>query len=111
MSATETEAKYTKGPWIAELGEVHEVRDAEGGRICILTQLRGRHGLGGRRPEHESPANARLIAAAPELLEALQGWLADYEGGKVEMGGENSLRSYAKIFRAAISKALGGTHA
>ena len=69
-------AEFTPGPWIAELGEIHEVRDTEGGRICILTQLRGRYGLGGRRADSESPANANLIAAAPEMYEALQMALA-----------------------------------
>ena len=64
--------KCTPRPWRAELGEVHEVRDSEGGRICLLTQLRGKHGLGGRRADHESPANAYLIAAAPEMYEALK---------------------------------------
>lgn len=64
-------SEHTKGPWTAELGEIHEVRDVEGGRVCILTQLRGRHGLGGRRPDTESSANACLIAAAPEMAEML----------------------------------------
>jgi hypothetical protein len=42
-----------------------------------MTHLKGAHGLGGRRSGDESAANARLIAAAPELLEALTdllGW-------------------------------------
>jgi hypothetical protein len=42
-----------------------------------MTHLKGAHGLGGRRSGDESAANARLIAAAPDLLEALTdllGW-------------------------------------
>ena len=64
--------KCTPRPWRAELGEVHEVRDSEGGRICILTQLRGKNGLCGRRSDHESTTNAHLIAAAPEIYAALE---------------------------------------
>ena len=72
--------KYTPGTWVANLNEIHEVRDAEGGRICILTQLRGKFGLLGRRFDGESEANARLIAAAPDLLEALKDAVRWLEG-------------------------------
>lgn len=48
------------------------MRDSEGGRIAIATNLRGRHGMGGRRDGSEVAANVRLIAAAPDMLEALQ---------------------------------------
>lgn len=50
-------------------------------------------------------ANARLIAAAPELLEALQGLLADIEDYQRinNLGGENN--HWQVIARAAIAKA------
>lgn len=56
------EFKGTPGPWINVGGWV----DAENnGIICSLSSV-------DRKPEEVSDANANLIAAAPELLEALQ---------------------------------------
>lgn len=58
-------SKFTQGPWVAKGGEVcTEDYEAEGqimhDHICCCEVVNG-----------ESP-NAKLIAAAPELLEALQ---------------------------------------
>ena len=107
--------KCTPRPWRAELGEVHEVRDSEGGRICLLTQLRGKHGLGGRRADHESPANAYLIAAAPDLYEALTRSIVALEalypsGERIELEHEDEQRAVAALLdysRAAIAKTEG----
>ncbi len=70
-------SKHTPGPWKAHLDEAYFVTGPDRGRVAIMTHLKGAHGLGGRRSGDESAANARLIAAAPELLEALTdllGW-------------------------------------
>ena len=61
-------SKYTPGPWFFSepIGAEHaEVRDKDGRRIAVT--------IGGypMRTRTED-ANARLIAAAPELLEALE---------------------------------------
>ena len=89
---------FTPGPWRAEFPDEISVRDADGGRIAILANLKGRLGMKGRRDTSEVEANARLIAAAPDLLEALQ-----------EM-----VRTFAKnhalavdVARAAIARATG----
>ena len=60
---TETETKHTPGPWHA--GTMNETGQAifpeSGGfNICILSPVR----------DYNQEANANLIAAAPELLEA-----------------------------------------
>lgn len=56
---------YTKGPWVAEFGEAYRVRSVNDmGQIAIMMNLKGAHGLGGRRTGEESAANCRLIAAA-----------------------------------------------
>jgi hypothetical protein len=68
MSASHT--KSTPGPWVAEYGEAVSVLDAERGRVCTINWLRGPHGSFGRRTDAEGEANARLISAAPDLLEA-----------------------------------------
>jgi hypothetical protein len=56
----------------------------------------------------QSEANARLIAAAPDLLEALQGLLTDIVEYQTinNLGGENN--HWQVIARAAIAKATGG---
>lgn len=59
---------HTPAPWHVESPEATIVRESNGGSICQLKFLAGPHGLSGRRPDHEVEANARLIAAAPDLL-------------------------------------------
>ena len=90
-----SEAQHTPGPWRADSTNVSErYRYVLGGRrlICRITKGDG-----------ESEANARLIAAAPELLEAL----IAAEQAFVEHG--IPLACHASLFqiRAAIAKATG----
>jgi len=60
--------KHTPGPWkIIRLdNEVYINPDRESGEYALIARINGTH----RRDSQE--ANARLIAAAPELLEALK---------------------------------------
>jgi len=64
-------SKHTQGPWTAHFDEDYFVRGSDGGRVAMMQNLKGLHGLGGRRTGEESAANCRLIAAAPDLLDAL----------------------------------------
>lgn len=70
---------YTKGPWAAFVGEVKGSEVCIIGPedsplhtnqrvVCVVTDLASIN--------NEDKANANLIAAAPELLEALQGCYA-----------------------------------
>jgi len=82
-----SEMKHTPGPWHPAHDQVVTDNDS---LICSLSGLRG--------PGY-TQANARLIAAAPELLEALRGLL-------------NALPSATthpaiSAARAAIAKATG----
>ena len=66
---TETTTKHTPGPWVASNDLCH-VFGRSGWSV-------GPHGVttavcGDTPPAEEQEANARLIAAAPELLEALE---------------------------------------
>lgn len=54
------EAKHTPGPWNVAFGEDGLVIDAPESGICTVDS-----------PLSERAANAKLIAAAPDLLEAL----------------------------------------
>ena len=65
--------KHTPGPWKAHLEEANYVTGPDLGRVAMMMNLKGSHGMGGRRSSDESAANAQLIAAAPDLLGALRG--------------------------------------
>jgi hypothetical protein len=88
-------SKYTKGPW--RVGPVDDTRISthDNDEIALV---QGDYNDPDIWPVME--ANARLIAAAPELAEALEAtlsWLTSYPG-------EGALKSYDKA-RAALAKA------
>lgn len=108
--------KHTPGPWALAhpYGEVQE--GCEGAVICEVDRLFGAPiTVRGTKAEMktvdghdwEATANARLIAAAPDLLEALKGQLSDIEDYQRvnNLGGENN--HWQVIARAAITKAEG----
>ena len=98
-------AKHTSGPWVfdevrTDCGRAFRIGSGEmltaGKGCCIIyDDYPG-------NPDNERKANARLIAAAPDLLEALErslNWLASYPGG-------GAIGVYDQA-RAAIAKARG----
>lgn len=107
---------HTPGPWKAHFEEAYYVTGPDLGRVAMMMNLKGRHGLGGRRSGAESAANARLIAAAPELLEAAQrmieAWVkalpenAAWKAGRADEL-ENLEFREMNALRAAIYKATG----
>ncbi len=83
--------------WIVEAGkEAYEWRVIAG---CPWPDERG--DIGKKQVE----ANARLIAAAPELLEGLQRFAARF--GNISGVGNGGLGRDVEAARAAIKKALG----
>lgn len=95
-------AKHTPGPWVADY-DIYPVM------VCSQSQRRPTYdeigNVDGEAIEFvantgDNKANARLIAAAPELLEALQAMLAV----KTEIDAEIAERDA----RASIAKATGG---
>ena len=92
------EKKHTPGPWKTQMHislDRMEIRDANGRRIaeCAMEFPMS-------AKTHD--ANASLIAAAPELLEALQEIVAAADGE-----GWSQLDAGFTKARAAISKAIG----
>lgn len=89
-----TQAKHTPGPWCQDIhirtliagGDGHNVADIEAKY----------HSVG------ENLANASLIAAAPELLEALELLVREFA-----THGDKAAQSAIKQARAAIAKAKG----
>jgi len=102
-------SEHTPGPWIA-VGTWVEVENDNIPDICIC----GPNDIGQgnlARTDKEIMANARLIAAAPELLEALQSfertmWWSRHSFEVLEK--DSTMR---QMFRAAIAKATGVTNA
>ena len=88
--------KHTPGPWNRIIADGYTVRHpqiySDTGPVANATWL-------GDGRLDELNANARLIAAAPELLEALEA-LLDYENGIQKAKAE-------QMARAAIAKAGG----
>lgn len=86
-----SEAKHTPGPW-RKSGVI--IKGANGEAVCFLSQRNDDH----RKPDGELEANARLIAAAPKLLEALEVIVAAFDG---------DIADALKAAQAAIAEAKG----
>lgn len=94
LSTSGRSALYRLDNLEAELREVERAREYGGG------------GLRQVWPEKEYPANARLIAAAPEMLGALQ-WIETYARVQVERHPDaEDAPGWSRIL-AAIAKATG----
>ncbi|MHC3750731.1 hypothetical protein ACYKDZ_17825 [Stutzerimonas stutzeri] len=96
--------KHTPGPWLVEGRTVYALNDDGYNRFSALVQ-------DAHTPGDELEANARLIAAAPDLLEAAElalevaeGWIHDQLDG-TGIAGE-ALGKLDSV-RAAIAKARG----
>ena len=93
---------HTSGPWaVTTVGSCHGIHpaasDNERDDICRITP-HNYHPDGWPAAKGEAEANARLIAAAPELLAALE----------VIALGNTDPDQMVEIARAAIAKATGG---
>jgi len=92
--------QHTPGPWVIDSGTIKGQRDASGYTQSVASI----YGPDGEAWDAETScrANARLIAAAPDLARALADLLAD----AVEMGLDDSPVSGSLIAaRAALQKA------
>ena len=88
---------HTKGPW-AVIGEADYLDIVySSGRIAMLESEDD------QQSHEETKANAKLIAAAPDLLEALKGCLAMMEAETLD----EVHSDLAEVVRDAIAKANG----
>ena len=97
-------SKHTPGPWSVD-GEVIRGDEQSNGSVSVACILDGAYPYG-RRAGKSARANARLIAAAPELLEALNNLLSacDLPGDR-----DREIEQAIPHARAAIAKAKGET--
>ena len=91
--------KYSPCPWIAKFEEAFRIKDIKGNTVCIMTHLTKT----GRREPSEVEANAKLIAAAPKLLQAL----ADIQECCSGYVGTGPLKTINEIAQTAINKVEG----
>lgn len=89
--------KHTPGPWDRVGTLVYALNEDGFNRFCALVQ-------DAHTAKQELEANARLIAAAPELLEALEQFVAWVDAPCESAFSDSQLASA----RAAIAKAKGG---
>lgn len=94
------QAQHTPGPWQYDDNECPWVFDQSGNTVAKIFSSKPDGVFLG----DETKANARLIAAAPELLEALQAMVAMY----APRGGRIVFDDPSDAARAAIAKAKGG---
>ena len=92
-------SKHTPGPWLSDGLAVYALND----RPCPENRFwagiyRGRDDNYERISKAEAIANAKLIAAAPDLLDALSEIIND--GGKFVMTNETRRKARAAIARA-----------
>lgn len=98
--------KHTQGPWLVEPDEASGQRDlviVSPSVGCIIYLLDCEGTDHGQSDDPQAWADARLIAAAPELLAALKDMLAGYEDTMNRYGHG---AGHADQARAAIAKAL-----
>lgn len=102
-----TKAKHTPGPWYGLPGRHHiSIRHKTGDKnlpMINVASVRGQYTAD--CPYGTSEGNARLILAAPDLLDALQ-VVVDQWASQFEMRGHMA-PSWCKQARAAIAKATG----
>lgn len=93
--------KHTAGPWeLIEFGGPQIGNPETGEAICTMWGSRN-------DPKDPIEANARLIAAAPELLEALRLALEYFNSAQAQLSASGQVARDAA--RAAIAKATGET--
>ena len=94
---------HTPGPWGLIVGDAGPIVFSGNRGNMVAQCVRGISSI-------ERQANARLIAAAPELLEALTNLLANQDGSSVLAGftpEQIKAMPYLKPARVAIAKATG----
>ncbi|CAB5567667.1 MULTISPECIES: hypothetical protein [Providencia] len=95
------EFKGTPGPWVIDEWSMTGI-NSESKHVALVNY--SHHGLPNDVYGDEHEANANLIAAAPELLEAL---IELTESAKEAIDGLGDLSDAIDTAKAAIAKALG----
>jgi len=110
-------SKHTAGPWKASVAffgpsgnGVPKVSHGDTSSVMCFLNLSGAYG--GNKGIERANADARLIAAAPELLEALEDVLSAYRDARTALANHKFIGGHEETpimqrARAAIAKARG----
>ncbi len=99
-----SDERHTRGPWAVvwdeEDGWNHHIYSSPTDRVCFMAH-------GGYEKQGEFDANARLIAAAPDLLEALEEIKRTAEATDTQSYSDNlrAREQTHRLAREAIAKA------
>jgi hypothetical protein len=101
-------AKHTAGPWVKDYGgttgHIKAIVDVDGKKTPTVCKYDlGTHGCAPTLSGQEIEANGNLLAAAPEMLAALRGFVKAWSEGTFLLNGYDQL----KACRDAIQKAEG----
>ena len=88
---------HTPGPW--QVSPYNNIT-SRNGTVAKTEQMPGNY-------DSEREANARLIAAAPDLLTALSGFVQLYQEGQLTLEGDDGKDPLVSKAIAAIAKAKG----
>ena len=100
-------SKHTPGPWFAQAGylTIYNLSDGNVGTTCAIAKV-----LRDQPGDDQAEANARLIAAAPELYDAAENALDTLLSCCVAGDGvddRDAILEAQQMLRAAIRKAMG----
>ena len=97
--------KHTSGPWEVNASQAHVGKRAANGSLDLIANLRN-----GIPRTDEMRANARLIAAAPALLEALETVIESHDEWRDCSDWSEALKVWTEtvtLARTTIAKANG----
>ena len=101
--------KHTPGPWHrgcegSEVIQIVTVDESDNLQLCIATVYKWVALNPKTQDSEEARANAYLIAAAPELLAALESVLehADFMGGRAQIAHTRAKAAIAKATRGGL---------
>src|SRR5690606_9952265 len=100
------ENKHTEGPWCVEAGMVFGTQ-GNCPRICTpcSVEYKNDDSISGHQDMYEAAANAKLIAAAPEMLEVLEYALDDLREWLILYPHEAKTLDIVKDLKRVIKKA------
>lgn len=101
MNNNTTHATHTPGPWTVRSGSVVKYDNSRPSGEIPIASMDRESGNGTAPAERDD--NARLIAAAPELLAACQVAIAMMEGDNLD----EKFDGEAEVIRDAIARATG----
>jgi predicted HD phosphohydrolase len=98
--------KHTPGPWSTWEFDARSIAvgpDAGGLAVAEIVSTNA-HGITTAQTEERGAANARLIAAAPDLLHALRLMLREHDALQMAEGSTDDRWAAATLARAVLNK-------